>query len=700
MIKQSALLLAALLGAGALLWGQEAGGGDARPVAAEASPAATSAPAATPAPSAATAAGTAAPAGDEAAGTETRTLVVTASRTETDSQTVASSVTVISAADIAASGAVTLPEVLQRLGGVAFLGLSSPADAQVTLRGFGENAFGRVLVLVDGLRLNNPDMKGLNWLGLSLDAIERIEVLRGPASSLYGDAAVAGVVNIITRKAGQASRARARVSLGTDWSNTEALDFFHQGKDLSFGLTALNAGSEGWRERSAWQNAAVDARLAANLAQNFSLDLAAHFADRSYQMPGTISYVQFLADPTVAANLADEAAEQNLGADLSLVWDPAEVLSLSLPANYRYATIDSDMVSWTSYQTRQTNTVEARPQASLDLDLGGAGLAVQGGLDFRFVDLSWTNYSGLARDTALGSRQVQQTVAAPWAQARLSLADLLYVQAGARYDTAHYSLNGAASDLSALVWDASLNLVPVPEFKVWAGVDRVFRYPFTDELASVYSSTVWDLEPETGYNLEAGLGLRLGQGALDVQAGFYWLTLENEIAWVNDFANTTDWGYNTNLEATERLGFDLSLETAPLDWLSARASYSFVDARFAAGANAGLELPLVSAHRVGGGVEFHLPFGLSFGPDVSYVSDYLAGSYYSAGSTPADGEREPGYFLLGAGLDWTIPSDAGEFDLLVRADNLLNVSYYAVAYSYGVYPARGISLDVVLNWKY
>ena len=64
--------------------------------------------------------------------------------------------------------------------------------------GFGENGYGRTLILVNGRAVNRPDMAGVNWQLIPLESVKRIEVVKGAMSSLYGDQAVAGVINIIT----------------------------------------------------------------------------------------------------------------------------------------------------------------------------------------------------------------------------------------------------------------------------------------------------------------------------------------------------------------------------------------------------------------------------------------------------------------------------------------------------------------------
>jgi len=144
---------------------------------------------------------------DQAKAAETTTLsdvVVTASATGTNLRDAPASISVINREDLERQPAQSLSELLGRLPGVT--GGVSPTGAlsKITIRGLPDNY---TLVLVDGRRVGNsrdisyrPDLgrQDLNWI--SPDIIERIEVVRGPMSSIYGSDAMGGVINIITRK--------------------------------------------------------------------------------------------------------------------------------------------------------------------------------------------------------------------------------------------------------------------------------------------------------------------------------------------------------------------------------------------------------------------------------------------------------------------------------------------------------------------
>lgn len=141
--------------------------------------------------------------------------VVTASRRAQSSLEAPNATTVITSEDIRLSGATNVFDLLRRVPGadVMEMGVSS---ANVSLRGFNQRIANKVLVLVDG-RSEYQDFLGMTlWPNISvgLEEIERIEVIRGPGSALYGANAMLGVINIITQNPGTGPRARFQATVG------------------------------------------------------------------------------------------------------------------------------------------------------------------------------------------------------------------------------------------------------------------------------------------------------------------------------------------------------------------------------------------------------------------------------------------------------------------------------------------------------
>lgn len=135
-------------------------------------------------------------------------IMVTASRTEQTVEDVNASVQVIDAEQLEAYSGRSLSEVLQFATGTVVRDLGS--SSSISIRGFD---YGHTLLLVDGLR-RTEKYAGSNINNISLENVERIEIVRGPMSALYGSEALGGVINIITRKPTGEPRASVKTSIG------------------------------------------------------------------------------------------------------------------------------------------------------------------------------------------------------------------------------------------------------------------------------------------------------------------------------------------------------------------------------------------------------------------------------------------------------------------------------------------------------
>lgn len=124
-------------------------------------------------------------------------MVVTATRTMKQIQEVPASVSVVTAKDIERHNVTTIQEALQYVPGL-YMNQAKAQDDQIMLRGMDTP---NILVLVDGVQLNSAYNGAVNFDQIPVESIERIEVLRGAASSIYGGRAVAGVINITTKEA-------------------------------------------------------------------------------------------------------------------------------------------------------------------------------------------------------------------------------------------------------------------------------------------------------------------------------------------------------------------------------------------------------------------------------------------------------------------------------------------------------------------
>ena len=174
------------------------------------------------------------------------TIVVTATRTEIPLRDATVPVSVITREDIDMSLASDLAELLRFEAGIDIGRNGGPGQAtSLFLRGTESN---HTLVLVDGVRMNPGTLGGAAVQHIAPDAIERIEIVKGARSSLFGTDAIGGVINIITRRAEQ-SYIEAGAGLGSFGSQSGFASGGHRGGDIEVGATMNWQSTEGYAPR-------------------------------------------------------------------------------------------------------------------------------------------------------------------------------------------------------------------------------------------------------------------------------------------------------------------------------------------------------------------------------------------------------------------------------------------------------------------
>lgn len=211
-------------------------------------------------------------------------IVVTATRVETPASQVGSSVTVLSGDDLRERGFSAVADALRSAPGLDLSRSGGPGQTtSVFLRG---GSSSQTLVLLDGIRLNGTTTGAYDFADLTLDEVERIEIVRGPQSPLYGSEAVAGVIQIFTRRGEPGFKASALGETGEDDHHRLRFSLGGAGADgrlsgrFSAADEALNAVSAadprgGNRELDRHENLTISGNLgfAPNASHRFDLDL-------------------------------------------------------------------------------------------------------------------------------------------------------------------------------------------------------------------------------------------------------------------------------------------------------------------------------------------------------------------------------------------------------------------------------------------
>ena len=198
---------------------------------------------------------------DPAPANELDSVVVTASRFKESDTNVPANISIITRDDIRATPAYDLPSLFKGSAGVGVRALygSLGIDSTVDIRGFGESAGSNTLILLDGQRLNPIDAGSVSWSAIPLDSVQRIEILRGAGTVMYGDKATGGVVNIITDKAGT-PRAGITVGLGSYDTQTVSANGAAGNETGYVNAFAGYSHTDGWRQNSHAEQAALSGR--------------------------------------------------------------------------------------------------------------------------------------------------------------------------------------------------------------------------------------------------------------------------------------------------------------------------------------------------------------------------------------------------------------------------------------------------------
>ena len=240
--------------------------------------------------------------------TRLRELVVTATRLPTSPDEVVSSVTTISGAELRARGVHFVQDALREVpGAIVVQGGSYGGVSSLFLRG-GESDY--VKVLVDGVPINQAG-GAYDWSSLTTDNIDRVEVLRGPASVIYGSDAVTGVVQIFTRRGDGGFRAEASAEAGSFGTLNGRAGVLGGASSLSYSAHASRLSTDGiYPFNNGYGNTVVSGSLRGLPDARTDATLSVRYSDNRYHFP-----TDFAGVPS-DSNQANAGRALSLGADV------------------------------------------------------------------------------------------------------------------------------------------------------------------------------------------------------------------------------------------------------------------------------------------------------------------------------------------------------------------------------------------------
>jgi len=601
-----------------------------------------------------------------AAATEIPAVVVSAARTEQSAVTTPASISVITREQIEASGARHINEVLRGQGGVQVNDLYGDGSrASVDMRGFGETAGSNTLVLVDGRRLNNPDIAAPDLNSIALEDVERIEIVQGSAGVLFGDQAVGGVINVITRKPG-ALRHTLKLSAGSYKTlqlhvmTSQALD-----SGINYLLSLDARESDNYRDHN-------EASYLNGLGKlGYEYDSGSVFGELQYindelNTPGTLFADQVIENRRqVSPNFANDFSNAKTAiARFGLVQQYSDNWSLEAELTGRDTNgefrLSSVFGPETDVSTQDRRVVEFTPR------LIGFVPAANNTMMTLGADLVASDY---ALSSRFGDQLNDQSQRSLYAQAVIPTSEVLDVTLGVRYAEVENDLkdsfiftSGQQIDDEVTVGTFGLAIKAAENWRVLFRADQNYRFAKVDEYTSALPVTappgVNILKTQEGVSIETGV--EWASGSDTAKLLIYQLDLDDEIAF--DPVNFS----NINLDETRRKGVITSGYWKQTKKLGYSASYTFTDAEVLSGPFAGKDIPLVARHSALLGSDFQLTEKWQLYGELFAISDRV----FSGDFNNVLG-RLPGYGVINikAGYDYR------GFSFTARVNNLLNKQY-------------------------
>jgi iron complex outermembrane receptor protein len=624
------------------------------------------------------------------------TVTITGARFASDPALAPIGATVISADDIRRTGVADVNEAIRKIGGVyGRQNTDGSSDFALDLRGFSSNGSQNMVVTLDGVRLSENELTGAVLSVIPIETIERIEIIRGGASVLFGEGATAGVIQIITKRpSSNTRRASVRAEAG------------------QFGLADLRASYA-----QSWDGFALDAALGSKRTDNYRdnngfeqqtfsgglqwayrggrAGVRVDVARQESELAGSLTMAQFQANPRQANTPKDSGkldsdrvtafVEQRFGSvDLA-----AELSHREKQAETKYYSGSGagESVYPVNFDSKQTQfSPRMRHLARFD----GMLNEVVAGVDLIDWERTDTNSTAKARQKSTGVYVRDELKFDAAHNGRLS--------AGVRhesFDKQDYNPFVPATEhakQSHNAWEVQGSFDVAPMINLYAKTGRSFRVPNSDE--NGFRSSTGVLAFQRSRDLE--LGVTLGDAKRGVTARAFQHDLTDEIFYdpTADGPYGRGTGANTNLDPTKRSGVELDGHIALGANLRLNGTLQHVNARFTEGPNAGRDMVLVPKNVLTARLSWVPGNGQSADIGGQWVDSQRYGSDFSN----ACSSQMPSY----ATFDARYARQLGAWEFAVSALNLGDKQYFSNAFGCrsAIYPSDGRQLKVSARFDF
>ncbi|MDG1310770.1 MAG: TonB-dependent receptor [Porticoccaceae bacterium] len=596
-----------------------------------------------------------------AAETEIQEVLVSASLVPIPANRSANAITVIDSEQLKNRAALSVADLLRDVPGLA-VSRSGVQGSQTQIRARGTEA-NHLLVLIDGVEANDPSQSDeLNWGTLSADDIERIEVIRGPQSSMRGSDAMAGVINIVTRSADQPFSAKLFTEAGS--FSTQRSGFNIGGKqgnfDIRLGVSDTQTDGDNisrtGNEKDGYENTSINLKAGYQASDELKLSFAARQSDGMNEFDADNDFDGFVEDQDRVSEFRNSTMRlQGDYISANGRWQHKLVIAQSNNDNEAFA--DGTLGNVTASTKDQFQYI-----GSMFWD-GGAQrvsvLAEREEEDFQQRGpLNWGLDPNQDRERDTDSFAIEY---------RSDISENLTVAASGRHDNNSEFENADTYRIEAIY---QLN----DGLRLRTAYGTAVKNPSFSERFGFYTNFIGNpnLEPEESTSWELGVDQQLGE--LSLSATLFDSELENEInGFVYDpstFAYTS--GNNEGL--SQRQGVELTAAVNMDDSLSINAAYTYTDS--------------VEAHLAGGYNDevrrarhtgsLNLAWQVMDNLQISANAQYNGSQtdvYFPPWPTPSQTVTLDDYTLLNINANY---SASDNLEIYLRLDNLLDDDYEEV----------------------
>ncbi len=593
-------------------------------------------------------------------------IIITPTRTVQPENNSSATVYVLTREEIETSGARTTGDLLRGIPGVQIDDLfGNGTEINISVRGFSSTANANTLVLVNGRRLNQSDTSSPNLHHIFPRDIERIEVLVGSAGSLYGDQAVGGVINIITRRGGRDYQQIGLKSGSFEYRGIEFNSSQQISDGLRYRLSAEIFQADHYRDHNAEENSNVYGVLEyADFEQSMFLEIQK--IDDRLELPGALLKAEFDADPTQSnAGFINDFIDEDT--TVSRIGYERSIGDQKFNIDATRRTTDADLLqSFRNNPSPSAGTTNRRNN-SVNPKLSGV---ISARLQVPYVvgiDLEQTDYN-LILPNVFGTVTAsnEQKNRSVFFQVTPNVSERLQLTLGMRRSSVENDMKDGFSFPSGLKIDDDISVKELGlayrldnKTRLSVRYDENFRFAKVNELAQAAPGNV--LNTQTGESIEVGVDLLLGDHQL--VGSIYQLNLENEI----EFDPTAGvFGENVNLDKTQRNGLTLSLFSQISTKFLMKTDLGFVNAEFKSGTFKGNDISGVASEIAKIRLDYQVDQKLT-----TYLEANYTGQRYAQGDNGNNFGKQDSIKVFNAGMNYKQKA----WGIQARVNNLTDEKY-------------------------